>query len=57
MPDKICPVIIPGRDMIPMPTMEFSVGSKAVSKELLAKGSRIFLGVAPRFSRVFIRSL
>jgi len=35
VPDNICPVIIPGKKIIPIPSMEFKVGIKAVSKALL----------------------
>jgi len=31
VPDKICPVIMPGRETMPIPTIEFSVGNIAVS--------------------------
>ena len=54
VPDNICPVIIPGKKIIPIPSMEFMVGIKAVSKALLAKGFRISLGSTPKLSKVLI---
>lgn len=47
VPERICPVIIPGNEIMPMPTMLLSVGKSAVSIAWLANGVRIFGGVTP----------
>ena len=56
VPESICPVIIPGKKIIPIPSIEFIVGINAVSKALLANGFNIFFGSTPKLSKVLILS-
>ena len=58
VPDKICPVIMPGSEMIPIPSMEFKVGKSAVSMALLAKGVNIFLRCYPHIEQcIYLQTL
>src|SRR6056297_2944477 len=50
VPDNICPVIIPGKNTIPIPTMELMVGSIAESKVLSTISFDAVFGVAPSIS-------
>src|SRR6056297_48781 len=47
VPESICPVIIPGKNTMPIPTIEFMVGSIAESKALSTILLDAILGVAP----------
>ena len=54
VPDRICPVIMPGSAMMPMLSMLLSVGSNAISSDLFTKGTSISLGSMPAFKSVSI---
>lgn len=41
VPESICPVIIPGRKMMPIPSIELMVGMSAVSSALPTNGFNI----------------
>ena len=45
---------MPGKKIIPMPSMEVIVGNSAVSRAEFTNGSNIFLGLTPKFKRVSI---
>ncbi|CRG03831.1 Uncharacterised protein [Streptococcus pneumoniae] len=49
-PDKICPVIMPGKLIIPIPTIELIVGKMAESKASRMSGAVASFGVAPSIS-------
>ena len=56
VPESIWPVIMPGSTTMPMPSMELSVGTRAVSSAWHTKGKSTFSGVAPMFSSASTRA-
>ena len=54
VPASICPVIIPGRETIPIPTIVLRVGSIAPFTRWRAKDSGVALPQVPMHIRAFI---